>query len=210
MISAAAVDMPAVPPRRGRSSGFALVAERGQLGAACRSATARFTIEAGTEGQAPGRGRRSPLTFAGEETANRRFSSPHYLMDGLGAAPDRGGRPHGPRWTSPRPRGKADQAAGKSPTRPAKGAGRRQGATRSPTRRGSGCSSPARPSPPSSPAAPGTATSPRRTTVTWWSRCARWPAPERAALAAGRTNPREGPNSGTPPPRWGVAGQSRP
>ena len=160
-------DMPAVPLVEAVKR-VALVAERGSS-VRLSFGHGKVTIEAGTEGQARAR-ETVAADFAGEETAIA--FSPHYLMDGLGAALIAAAGLTGAA-DKPQAAGKADPAAkrARAPTR------RRP----SPTRRGSGCSSPARPSPPSSPAAPGTATSPRRTTATWWSRCARWPAPERPA-----------------------------
>ena len=126
-------DMPAVPLAEAVKR-VALVAERGSS-VRLSFGHGRVTIEAGTEGQARAR-ETVAADFSGEETTIA--FSPHYLMDGLGAAliaatgarrPRTGRRP--PR--SPRtPRSPRIQ--------------RKQGP--SPTRPGSACSSPARPSPP--------------------------------------------------------------
>ena len=121
-------DMPAVPLAEAVKR-VALVAERGSS-VRLSFGHGRVTIEAGTEGQARAR-ETVAADFSGEETAIA--FSPHYLMDGLGAAliaatgaSPAADKPHG---TPRRPR---------TP--------KRQGP--SPMRRGSACSSPARPSPP--------------------------------------------------------------
>ena len=168
-------DMPAVPLVEAVKR-VALVAERGSS-VRLSFGHGKVTIEAGTEGQARAR-ETVAAEFAGDETAIA--FSPHYLMDGLGAALIAAAGATGAADKS-QGAGKADQGRPR-PTRPARA---RTPIRRRPypTRRGSACSSPARPSPPSSPAAPETVTSPRRTTATWWSRCAPWPAPERPASA---------------------------
>ena len=74
-------DMPAVPLAEAVKR-VALVAERGSS-VRLSFGHGRVTIEAGTEGQARAR-ETVPADFSGEETAIA--FSPHYLMDGLGAA----------------------------------------------------------------------------------------------------------------------------
>ena len=74
-------DMPAVPLAEAVKR-VALVAERGSS-VRLSFGHGRVTIEAGTEGQARAR-ETVAADFAGEETAIA--FSPHYLMDGLGAA----------------------------------------------------------------------------------------------------------------------------
>ncbi len=74
-------DMPAVPLVEAVKR-VALVAERGSS-VRLSFGHGKVTIEAGTEGQARGR-ETVDADFAGEETAIA--FSPHYLMDGLGAA----------------------------------------------------------------------------------------------------------------------------
>jgi DNA polymerase-3 subunit beta len=74
-------DMPAVPLVEAVKR-VALVAERGSS-VRLSFGHGKVTIEAGTEGQARAR-ETVPADFAGEETAIA--FSPHYLMDGLGAA----------------------------------------------------------------------------------------------------------------------------
>ncbi len=74
-------DMPAVPLAEAVKR-VALVAERGSS-VRLSFGHGRVTIEAGTEGQARAR-ETVPADFSGEETTIA--FSPHYLMDGLGAA----------------------------------------------------------------------------------------------------------------------------
>ena len=74
-------DMPAVPLAEAVKR-VALVAERGSS-VRLSFGHGRVTIEAGTEGQARAR-ETVAADFSGEETAIA--FSPHYLMDGLGAA----------------------------------------------------------------------------------------------------------------------------
>ena len=102
-------DMPAIPLAEAVKR-VALVAERGSS-VRLSFGHGQVTIEAGTEGQARAR-ETVAADFAGEETAIA--FSPHYLMDGLGAAliAATGGsdKPHGS--------GKSEQAgqnAGKTP-----------------------------------------------------------------------------------------------
>ena len=89
-------DMPAIPLVEAVKR-VALVAERGSS-VRLSFGHGTVTIEAGTEGQARAR-ETVAADFAGEETTIA--FSPHYLMDGLGAASDRGGRRHGPRGQGP-------------------------------------------------------------------------------------------------------------
>jgi DNA polymerase-3 subunit beta len=74
-------DMPAIPLAEAVKR-VALVAERGSS-VRLSFGHGKVTIEAGTEGQARAR-ETVAADFAGEETAIA--FSPHYLMDGLGAA----------------------------------------------------------------------------------------------------------------------------
>jgi DNA polymerase-3 subunit beta len=74
-------DMPAIPLAEAVRR-VALVAERGSS-VRLSFGNGRVTIEAGTEGQARAR-ETVPADFSGNETAIA--FSPHYLMDGLGAA----------------------------------------------------------------------------------------------------------------------------
>ena len=148
-------DMPAVPLVEAVKR-VALVAERGSS-VRLSFGHGQVTIEAGTEGQARAR-ETVTADFAGEETAIA--FSPHYLMDGLGAALIAAV------GTQDKAQGSGKAGQQTRAGRPARGRTRRRRRP-SPMRRGSGCSSPARLSPRSSPAAPGTATSPRRTTATW-------------------------------------------
>ena len=126
-------DMPAVPLAEAVKR-VALVAERGSS-VRLSFGHGKVTIEAGTEGQARAR-ETVAADFAGEETAIA--FSPHYLMDGLGAALIAA--------TGASPAADKPQAQG-NPSRPARTRMPRRGRP-SPMRRGSACSSPARPSPP--------------------------------------------------------------
>jgi DNA polymerase III subunit beta len=90
-------DMPAIPLTEAVKR-VALVAERGSS-VRLSFAHGKVTIEAGTEGQARAR-ETVAADFTGEETAIA--FSPHYLMDGLGAAliaatgaPGAADKPHG-------------------------------------------------------------------------------------------------------------------
>jgi DNA polymerase-3 subunit beta len=74
-------DMPAIPLTEAVKR-VALVAERGSS-VRLSFGNAKVTIEAGTEGQARAR-ETVPADFSGNETAIA--FSPHYLVDGLGAA----------------------------------------------------------------------------------------------------------------------------
>jgi DNA polymerase-3 subunit beta len=74
-------DMPAIPLAEAVKR-VALVAERGSS-VRLSFGNGKVTIEAGTEGQARAR-ETVPADFSGNETAIA--FSPHYLMDGLGAA----------------------------------------------------------------------------------------------------------------------------
>jgi DNA polymerase-3 subunit beta len=74
-------DMPAIPLAEAVKR-VALVAERGSS-VRLSFGHGKVTIEAGTEGQARAR-ETVPADFSGNETAIA--FSPHYLMDGLGAA----------------------------------------------------------------------------------------------------------------------------
>jgi DNA polymerase-3 subunit beta len=74
-------DMPAIPLTEAVKR-VALVAERGSS-VRLSFGNGKVTIEAGTEGQARAR-ETVPADFSGNETAIA--FSPHYLMDGLGAA----------------------------------------------------------------------------------------------------------------------------
>jgi DNA polymerase sliding clamp subunit (PCNA homolog) len=125
--------MPAIPLVEAVKR-VALVAERGSS-VRLSFGHGKVTIEAGTEGQARAR-ETVAADFAGEETAIA--FSPHYLMDGLGAALIAAAGLTGA-VDKPQAAGKADRPPrARAPTR------RRP----SPTRRGSACSSLARPSPP--------------------------------------------------------------
>jgi len=91
-------DMPAIPLTEAVKR-VALVAERGSS-VRLSFGPGKVTIEAGTEGQARAR-ETVEADFTGEETAIA--FSPHYLMDGLGAAliaatgaPGAPDKPHGP------------------------------------------------------------------------------------------------------------------
>ena len=91
-------DMPAIPLTEAVKR-VALVAERGSS-VRLSFGQGKVTIEAGTEGQARAR-ETVEADFTGEETAIA--FSPHYLMDGLGAAliaatgaPGAADKPHGP------------------------------------------------------------------------------------------------------------------
>jgi len=91
-------DMPAIPLTEAVKR-VALVAERGSS-VRLSFSRGKVTIEAGTEGQARAR-ETVEADFTGEETAIA--FSPHYLMDGLGAAliaatgaPGAPDKPHGP------------------------------------------------------------------------------------------------------------------
>ena len=136
-------DMPAIPLVEAVKR-VALVAERGSS-VRLSFGHGKVTIEAGTEGQARAR-ETVAADFAGEETAIA--FSPHYLMDGLGAALIAAVRRPGQGPGTDKAQTTADQA-----DRPADKAQNARQDAPSPTRRGSACSSPARPSPPSSPAA---------------------------------------------------------
>ena len=146
-------DMPAVPLAEAVKR-VALVAERGSS-VRLSFGNGKVTIEAGTEGQARAR-ETVPAEFSGNETAIA--FSPHYLMDGLGAAltAATGTSPvrTKPRIANPDVARAADEARIRlqftSPTKPALITGS---------------------------ARPGDESA--RITATWWSRCGRWRAPDR-------------------------------
>ena len=106
--------MPAIPLAEAVKR-VALVAERGSS-VRLSFGNGKVTIEAGTEGQARAR-ETVPADFAGEETAIA--FSPHYLMDGLGAAltARHRHRGQGPGPESRRTRSQAQNARQRQPRR---------------------------------------------------------------------------------------------
>ena len=141
-------DMPAIPLTEAVKR-VALVAERGSS-VRLSFGHGKVTIEAGTEGQARAR-ETVAADFTGEETAIA--FSPHYLMDGLGAALIAATGTPGAERPGQGPR----EGRGEGTARRLRRRRRRSGQeTRArtvtvedpfPSRRGYACSSPARPSP---------------------------------------------------------------
>ena len=146
-------DMPAIPLTEAVKR-VALVAERGSS-VRLSFGHGKVTIEAGTEGQARAR-ETVAADFTGEETAIA--FSPHYLMDGLGAAliaatgaPGAADKPHGPQESPGHRESQPEKAQAARKPQPGRPRRRRRRtatpASRPPSRRGYACSSPARPSP---------------------------------------------------------------